>query len=315
MDMMKNLVRSSFCFVSAAIAVTLLFCATTAWGQDMPKDNVSITNCASDLPFMLLQIQADVQGSLNDLDEDVANVSKNLSGTGIEGAAANGVLNKLLETNSNLVKAFTFNKDGKVVAVECKGCVEGGKSANLSSQELLSMHSAENLSQSTIELIAYVLKTKDHAFTKVYRMTEGRNATALAYPVFSPQNEFLGGVVATVEPHKLLNAMIAPQLHFNVSTRSNITDYSFWMLTPDGLVAYDRDESQIGKDLFKDPLYQPYPSLLELGKRIIAERSGRGDYSFLVTQANKKVVTKDTYWTTVGLHGREWRLVVTKIVQ
>ncbi len=109
--------------------------------------------------------------------------------------------------------------------------------------------------------------------------------------------------------------MIAPQLHFNVSTRSNITDYSFWMLTPDGLVAYDRDESQIGKDLFKDLLYQPNPSLLELGKRIIAERSGHGDYSFLVTQANKKVVTKDTYWTTVGLHGREWRLVVTKIVQ
>jgi len=26
-------------------------------------------------------------------------------------------------------------------------------------------------------------------------------------------------------------------------------------------------------------------------------------------------VTKDTYWTTAGLHGREWRLVVTKILQ
>jgi polar amino acid transport system substrate-binding protein len=109
--------------------------------------------------------------------------------------------------------------------------------------------------------------------------------------------------------------MVAPQLHFNISTRSNITDYSFWMLTLDGIVAYDRDASQIGKYLFEDPLYKPYPGLLDLGKRIIAERSGHGYYSFQVTQANKKVVTKDTYWTTVGLHGREWRLVVTKIIQ
>jgi polar amino acid transport system substrate-binding protein len=310
MDITRNLEESSFCFVTAAIVITLLFCATAANCQNAPKGNVSITDCSSDLPFILLLIQANVQGSLNDLDADVANVSKNLSATGIEGNAADGVLNKLLETNSNLVKAFTFNKDGKVVAVECKGC-----GANVSSQELLSMHSAENLSQSTIDLIAYVLATRDHAFSKVYKMTEGRNATALAYPVFSPQNELLGGIVATVEPHKLLNAMVAPQLHFNVSTRSNITDYSFWMLTLDGLVAYDRDESQIGLDLFNDPLFQPFPSLLDLGKRIITERSGHRNYSFQVTQANEKVVTKDTYWTTVGLHGREWRLVVTKIIE
>ena len=31
----------------------------------------------------------------------------------------------------------------------------------------------------------------------------------------------------------------------------------------DGLIAYDRDASQIGKYLFEDPLYKPYPSLLD----------------------------------------------------
>ena len=83
----------------------------------------------------------------------------------------------------------------------------------------------------------------------------------------------------------------------------------------DGIVAYDRDASQIGKYLFTDPLYQPFPSLRNLGYRIAAERSGHGYYSFQVTQANKDVVTKDTYWTTVELHGREWRLVATKIMK
>jgi len=298
MNMKKNSEIGVFSFASAAIAVTLLFCATTALGQDVPRGNVSITNCASDMPFMLLQIQADVQGSLNNLDADVANAAHNLSTTGLNGTAAREVLHKLLETNSNLAEAVTFSKDGKIVVAECKEC-KGGEGADISSQE----H------------IAHVLKARTPAFSKEFQLVEGYNGTALAYPVFSSKGEFLGGISTIIEPGKLLNAMVAPQLHFNVSTRSNITDYSFWMLTLDGIVAYDRDASQIGLDLFKDPLFQPFPSLLDLGKKIIAERSGHGNYSFQVTQGNKKVVTKDTYWTTTSLHGREWRLVITKIIQ
>lgn len=67
--------------------------------------------------------------------------------------------------------------------------------------------------------------------------------------------------------------------------------------------------------IFEDPLYRPYPSLLGLGKRIVAERSGHGNYSFQVTEGDTKVVTKDTYRTIAELHGREWRLVITRIVQ
>lgn len=292
--------KMAFGFVSAAIAVALLFSATAALGENVTAGDVSATatDCASDVPFMLLQIQADVQGSLNNLDADVASAAQNLSTTGIEGDAAGKVLQKLLGTNPNLAEAVTFSKDGRIVVAECRGC-RGGEGADISSQE----H------------IAHVLKTKTPAFSKQFLLVEGYNGTALAYPVFSSQGEFLGGISTIIEPDKLLNAMVSFQLSFNTSTRSNITDYSFWMLHLDGLVAYDRDETQIGKNLFTDPLYKPFPSLLDLGKRITAERSGHGSYSFQVTQGNKKVVTKDTYWTTVSLHGREWRLVITKIMQ
>jgi len=293
-----NTKKKAFGFVSAAIAVTLLFCATAAYGQNVSKGNVSTTDCDSDMPFMLLQIQADVQGSLNNLDAGVASAAQNLSTTGLEGDAARGVLNKLLYTNSNLAEAVTFSKEGKIIAAECKGC-KGGEGADISSQE----H------------IAHVLKTKTPTFSKQFLLVEGYNGSALAYPVFSPQGAFLGGISTIIEPDKLLNALVAPQLHFDISNRSNITDYSFWMLHLDGMVAYDRDASQIGKYLFEDPLYKPYPSLLVLGHRIVAERSGHGNYSFQVTEGNKKVVTKDTYWTTASLHGREWRLVITKIMR
>ncbi|HWQ18625.1 MAG TPA: hypothetical protein VN455_02530 [Methanotrichaceae archaeon] len=302
MNLKKNAVTRVLSVVSAATLVTLLFCALAASGQgaDVPEGNVnaSAANSAADMPFMLLQIQADVQGSLDDLDSDVANASQDLSATGLDGDAARGVLAKLLETNSNLVEAVTFGKDGKIIAAECRGC-EGGEGADISSQE----H------------IAHVLKAKTPTLSNQLLLVEGYNGTALAYPVFSAQGEFMGGISAIIEPDRLLNEMVAPQLHFNAHNRSNITDYSFWLMHLDGLIAYDRDASQIGKYLFVDPLYRPFPSLLELGHRIADERSGHGYYSFLVTEGNKSVVTKESYWTTAGLHGREWRLIVTKIVQ
>ena len=144
MNTKKNPKGRVFGFASMAIVVTLLFCAIAASGQNVPNGNLSAAKSEADMLFMLLQIQANVQGNLSDLDSDVANAAQNLSTTGLEGTAARGVLRKLLETNSNLVEAVTFSKDGTIIVAECKGC-KGGEGADISSQE----H------------IAHVLKTKD----------------------------------------------------------------------------------------------------------------------------------------------------------
>jgi polar amino acid transport system substrate-binding protein len=299
MNTKKNPEQRAFSFALAVIAATLLFCAMAVSGQAVPNGNASALESEADMVFMLLQIQADVQGNLNDLDSDVANASQNLSATGLEGTAAHEVLRRLLDNNSNLIEAATFSKEGRIIVAEGKGG-ERSEGADLSSQE----H------------IARVLTTKIPTFSKQLRLVEGYNGTALAYPVFSAQGEFLGGISTIIEPEKLLNALIAPQLHFDIYTPSNITDYTFWVMDLDGLLAYDEDVNQIGKNLFEDPLYRPFPSLLDLGHRIVAERSGHGYYSyFQVTEGNKTAVNKECYWTTTGLHGREWRLVVTKIMQ
>lgn len=297
MDARKKQGNGLFGLVLVTTLAALFFCTIAALGQPAPEGNTSEMDSATNMLFMLLQIQADVQGRLNDLDSDVANASQDLSATGLEEIAARDVLRKLLKTNPNLVEAVTFSKEGRIILAECNGC-EGGEGADISSQE----H------------IAHVLKDKNPTFSKQFLLVEGYNGSALAYPVFSPQGEFIGGISTIIEPDKLLNAVVAPALKFDTYNRSNITDYSFWLMHLDGLIAYDRDASQIGKYLFEDPLYKPYPSLLDLGHRIAAERSGHGYYSFQVTEGNKKVVTKESYWTTAGLHGREWRLVVTKIM-
>jgi hypothetical protein len=134
MNTRKNPKESIFGFSSMAVVAALLFCAVVGSGQAVSNGNLSAAESKANMLFMLLQIQANVQGNLTDLDSDVANAAQNLSTAGLEGTDARKVLRKLLETNSNLAEAVTFSKDGKIIAAECKGC-EGGEGADISSQE------------------------------------------------------------------------------------------------------------------------------------------------------------------------------------
>lgn len=287
--------------LSSAALAALLFCVLAVSGEDIPAAGPSAEGSLPDMPFLLLQIQADVQGSLNDLEAAVADASAKLSAPGLGGDAARQVLRRLLDANPDLVEAVTFDIDGRIVVAECDACqgAEGAEGADIGGQE----H------------IAHVLNNRNPTFSGEFLLVEGYTGTAIAYPVFSEDGELLGGISAIIEPEDLIGGLVAENLQFDVSTRSQITDYSFWAMDPDGLILYDRDESQIGKLLFEDPLYQPFPSLLELGERIAAERAGHGYYSFQVAEGDETVVTKESYWTTVGLRGRDWRLVVTRIAE
>ena len=197
-------------FASVAVAAILLFCSIVALGQDTGNRNISATDSKADMSSILLHFQADVQGSLTDLDSDVANAAQDLSTTGLEGDAAREVLSKLLETNSNLVEASTFSKEGKIIVAECREC-EGSEGADISSQEV----------------VADFLKTKTPTFSKQLLLAEGYNGTVLEYPVISQQGEFLGGISAIIEPDKLLDSLASPLLHFNDSTQSNTPTIPF----------------------------------------------------------------------------------------
>jgi hypothetical protein len=156
------------------------------------------------------------------------------------------------------------------------------------------------------EATVLFLKTKNPLLSPVFHLVEGFDAFIILYPVFSPSGAFTGGISVSIKPGDFLGAVISPKLKG--------TNYSAWLIQKDGLVLYDPDPSQIGKMLFDDPIYQPYPQLLNLGRAMVQERSGIGAYVFL-TKAHDKNVTKEVYWTTVGLHGTEWRLAVTQIAR
>jgi hypothetical protein len=74
-----------------------------------------------------------------------------------------------------------------------------------------------------------------------------------------------------------------------------------------GMILYDVDKPQIGLNLFSDPLYRSYDSLLKLGRQIAGTSTGFGIYEFL-GQSQRRTVRKKTYWRTVSLYGTDWRL-------
>ncbi len=138
----------------------------------------------------------------------------------------------------------------------------------------------------------------------VFPAVEGFDAISIAYPVFSQSGEIIGGISATLDPAVMLEELVWPWIVG--------TDFGITITEKDGPILYAIDSSQIGK-MPDNPLYQDYPELLELLKQMMEDRFGNGGYSF-INPGESQTVRKVSYWTTAGLHGREWRVAITKAV-
>jgi hypothetical protein len=105
--------------------------------------------------------------------------------------------------------------------------------------------------------------------------------------------------------------MINPKILVdNVLAKNNIDKTSGIMLMqPDGRIIYETDASQIGRNTFLDPLYEPYPQLLELARKVSAKPSGIGKYTFLNPDSGKNT-GKEAIWDTFSFHGAQWRIVI-----
>ncbi|MBK8050247.1 MAG: cache domain-containing protein [Anaerolineales bacterium] len=132
--------------------------------------------------------------------------------------------------------------------------------------------------------------------SQVYRSPagfEGMDAGVMLDPV--------GGVALTLRLADWLDAVIGPALEG--------MPFEVWVMQPDGLILYDANREEVGRNLFVDPLYNEYPSLQELGKRIAAEEAGGGVYTFL-REDMQEPVEKTATWTTFDFCGQPWRIVL-----
>ena len=227
------------------------------------------------LKYNTLQIQQGVQSELDKLDFELAAAASQLSFMGISGPDAQQVLNGLYDKYRFTLYFATADAAGKTIAAAPVG-YSGFVGLFISSENI-----------------------KKPELKQVLVMGEAYYTAALTRPVLSQDGDTIGSVSAIFEPRKLFAGVVAPE-SLGAGMAVNV-------ITLDGMNIYDSQGRDTGKNLFTDPEFQPYKSLIALGHKMVARESGSGSYTF-TDPTTGKAVKKRAFWDSVGLHGTEWRV-------
>lgn len=252
------------------------------------RQTVDLVFGAPELPPVLLELQEAIQALLDHMDADLAAAAANLTEGGLTSSETRAILNALCEHHPYVVDCCTVDRNGTMLMVEPAAYREF-EGADISQQEQ----------------VIRLQQTERPVLSQAFRAVEGFNAVDLQTPVFGSEGELIGSVSMLIRPESFLSRLIEPAVQG--------LPIDAWVMQPDGLILYDPDEEEIGRTLFTDPLYQPFPELLVLGAEIAVKESGSGSYTFL-GRGMGAPVEKSAFWVTVGLHGTDWRVVTTQEV-
>jgi hypothetical protein len=151
------------------------------------------------------------------------------------------------------------------------------------------------------EQMILLRRTRRPVMSDAFKSVEGFYTSDIEQPVFSARGDFAGSVSLLFKPEDLLSSVIM--------SVTNDPSLYIWVMQKDGRILYDPDPTQIGKILFSDPLYEPFPDAVAFARKVAEDRTGSGSYDFF-DLGTTKPVKKNAVWTTIALHGTEWRLVV-----
>ncbi len=138
--------------------------------------------------------------------------------------------------------------------------------------------------------------------SKEFLAAEGFYSVAFQHPILTSDGLFLGATSILIRPQTLLRSIIDNE------TKGIPVDV--WVMQPDGRIIYDKDDEEIGKNLFTDDLYKPFFGLVEFGKMISTVESGSSKYDFFALGTDK-VVTKNADWITLDVYGTQWKIIAT----
>jgi hypothetical protein len=239
-----------------------------------------------------LQIQQAVQSELDNIDRDLSAAAVELSRTGLSGPEAGQILNGLYSKYRYIIDFATADTDGKIIAIVPEGYsgYQGGFIATEYKGKFINMGKVEK------PVLRNVVVMFEFAYTD-----------AVIWPILSENGDAIGSVSALFEPPMLFSSTVVPVVMG--------TGMAVNVMQLDGLNIYDSQGNDTGKNLFTDPSFQPYPDLIALGHRMVARESGSGSYRF-IDYTTGKTVKKLAFWSTVGLHGTEWRVLsVQKVAE
>ncbi|MRR07123.1 MAG: hypothetical protein EG828_09290 [Deltaproteobacteria bacterium] len=247
--------------------------------------DTSTVAAGNEIPPIIAELEQELSLKLNRIDADLANAAKGLSKTGLQSPEARKILHDLCRTAPFAIDCATVDKAGTMLIVEPEEYRQFEGAAIGKQEQIIRLHTS-----------------RKPVVSKVIRTVEGFDAVDIEHPVFSSQGTFIGSVSILIRPESLISS-VAENLIRGLPI-------DVWAMQTDGRILYDPDKEEIGRMLFDDPIYSPFPQLQSLGDTISKERRGSGSYEFLGKGLHKPV-TKHAHWTSVGLYGTEWRVVAT----
>ena len=266
--------------LGAIMVINLLFPSVLLGGS-------TSSTGALQIPPLLQRVQLKVQNVLEEIDHNLAAYAKELTRTGLNSPKARSILATMCPNASYpfLVDCCTVDSKGRMLLVE-PAAYKSSEGADISGQEqIIRLHA-----------------TRQPVLSPTITVVEGFDAIDLEQPVLSGSGEFMGSVSMLIKSEALFTSVIPPA----------IKGYpvNIWVVETNGRILYDGHEGEIGRNLFHDPMYKSFKELQGLGARIVAEPSGQGTYEYYEKGPEGPIVTKRAVWTTVGLHGTQWRLVL-----
>ena len=238
-----------------------------------------------DMDLILNSVQKSIQEQFNLMDSSLAKGAEEIRSVLQDPSGIRKILKDLYSNNPQVVNVSFIDIEGvlKYIYPDEFDYVEGDW---IGDQEQV------------VELHRRGLPVLSQSFVAV----EGFPALDLEWPVFTKEGELSGSLSFLIKPETFLAPLIIPK---------NYEPYEFWVMQPDGLIFYDQDEMEMGRNLFTDQLYEPFEELRVLGSEISQKESGWGEYRFF-SRGMDTVVVKEVKWSSVGLHGTQWRLILTK---
>ncbi len=263
----------------ATVLVAALILHTA--GQAVAEDNLSLATS---------KFESGISNALKLTGRDLESVAKK---TGKLGADKESEIRKLLlglcRNRPYVVDAAFIDSTGIIKMIE---------------PEQYKKHEGADLSKQ--EAVIQMLISKKPGMGKVFDSVEGIKAIDVEYPVFSGSKKFSGSISLLVRQEEFVRSLAAPI--------EKELDVKCWVMQKDGLILYETDPTQIGLNLFTAPLYQDYPELIALGKRMVKEKNGKGTYTFLI-HGTDKVIKKGAAWKTVHFFNNDWIVVAYREIK
>ncbi len=240
----------------------------------------------TETPVTLRNVTGDIEQVLHQMDTTMSAMTKQLAQVPVLSVQARHILKDHFGTIPSVIELAITTPEGILSVIE-PAVYQSSEGSDISGQA----H------------IVRVKETHKPVLSVAFHAVEGFQAVVLAWPILTPDNRLKGIATMLIRPEVFLKNIITPVIEG--------IPVDIWVMQKDGVILYDIDAIEIGRNLFTDPMYQAYTESLKVAKRIADEEKGRSEYVYLGT-GMKDTVTNRAYWTTIDTYGNQWKVVMIR---